>query len=197
MDISNTLQVHKDLPAGAEPFSVESLLSIDPVDLNPTKTVPYNRSVVVAKADRVYVFTKYGCKAFLPEPTSWGILAPTEQPPLRFVGRHFWKVMGVEFNASSRGIKAVESFSPYATTAPESWNSFMEFREYGTEFGDQPIVFQGAGEIRIIVEAGKYSGPTPLPPAPYNQFLYKTILSGYSLDAKLYEEMQKEGGTRG
>jgi hypothetical protein len=178
-------QVHKNLPAGAVAFSAESLLTLNPSDLPTDKTQAFKRSLIQADSNFIYVFTKYGCRAYVNEATSWGVLSPTEQPPLRFVGRHYWRVGGTNFLATSDGIEAASQMSPYVTTVNGTWPSFMEFKDYGVHEGDPPIIFQGSGEIYIQIESGRYTGPTPPPLAPNDKIMYKTILSGYKLDQAL------------
>ncbi|MCK6511926.1 hypothetical protein L6R29_18385 [Myxococcota bacterium] len=168
-----------EMPEGATPFIHSTIWSSgDPADL-PEEVKPKSLSRFSVNK-RIYHITVYGCVVYAMEPTSWGEMALVEQPPLRFLGRHQWKLVGTKVSAETDGLKeAIDNF-PSSPDAPKKWEGLMEFRVFSVAEG-YPALIAAENEVYIKVEYGKYLGVVSPPPTPYNRLFYKTVLAGYWL----------------
>lgn len=166
------------IPQGATPFIHHELWSPgDPAD-TPEEVKPKKMSALQTSKNRAYTLTVYGCVVYLLEPTPWGEPALMEQPPLRFLGRHHWKLVGANLGAKSEGIETALAEFPSPPDAPERWEGLMDFRLFSSMEG-YPQLTATDNEVYIKLEYGKYLGAVALPPSPYNRLFYKTVLAGY------------------
>lgn len=164
-------------PEGATPFIHSTIWSPgDPAEL-PAEVKPKSLSRFQVNK-RIYHIMVYGCVVYAMEPTAWGEMALVEQPPLRFLGRHQWKVVGATVNTQIAGQKDALAFFPSAPDSPEKWEGLMEFRDFSVADG-YPMLIAEENEVYIKIEYGKYLGAVAPPPAPHNRLFYKTILAGY------------------
>ncbi|MCB9639084.1 MAG: hypothetical protein H6727_09345 [Myxococcales bacterium] len=166
-----------EIPEGAKPFIHHGIWSpSDPADM-PTDVKPKKLSLLKVN-NRQYIITTYGCVVYAMEPTPWGEMGLQEQPPLRFLGRHQWKIVGAELDTDSGGIKDALAEFPSSVDAPERWEGLMEFRIFSSTEG-YPVLKATENSVYIHVEYGKYLGAVSPPPAPHDRLFYKTVLAGY------------------
>lgn len=170
----------REMPKGATPFIVEEIWSPGPpADLPAEVTLKKLSKMQISKNRRCRI-TSYGCLAYVLEPTSWGEFALVEQPPLRFLGRHQWKIVGSTISAKSEGIEGALAQVPVPPAAsPSRWEGFGAFQIYSADQGF-PAIEAADSEIYIRVEfGGPYDGFVALPPPPHERIWYRTVLAGY------------------
>ncbi len=143
--------------------------------------VLFKTSPIQAETGEVLVITRYSLRASVAVVNPfWPGRLPTPLPDTAFQGRFAWTVMNVDVNGSDRsliGNVTYQNTDIFPAGHVQTGKSLL--KDYGTGFGDPPIIILPNGAAYLAIYALPTNRGAEPPPADSPQVVLTAELSGY------------------